>query len=222
MRLSAIATGWLDSLGVSGTVGGSGVQASGVVVRGLSGTFDVPHVSTRTPLGTASLALDGASVDGIALDRVDIQTRFLGTGSTTVAISGAMPTGPHAAALAEIHQSADTLALTLDSLAVYTHNNAWHLAEPAHFRHDATGLALDNMTLRGAVVGTMMARASLPWNGSGAAEIRGDSVPIGDIGEILQTSNSYGGLARWDVRMAGELRQFGDGPSGVGQRCLAW
>ncbi len=204
LRLSAVVTGWLDSLGVSGTVGGSGVQASGVVVRGLSGTFNVPHVSGQMPLGTANLALDGASVDGIALDRIDVQTRFLGTGSTTVAISGAMPTGPHAAALAEIHQSADTLALTLDSLAVYTHNNAWHLAGPAHFRHDATGLALDNMTLRGAVVGTMTATASLPWNGSGAAELRGDSVPIEDIGEILQTSNSYGGLAQWDVRMAGE------------------
>jgi translocation and assembly module TamB len=204
LRVSTAVTGWLDSLGVSGTVGGSGIRAGGVVVRGLSGTFDVPRLNTETPLGTADFAFEGASIAGVALDRIAFQARFLGTGSTTVALQGTMPTGPHGGALVEIHQSADTLAVTLDSLAVYTHNNAWHLAAPAHFTHDATGLALDNFTLRGAVVGAMTATASLPWTGSGLAELRGDSVPIGDIGEILQTSTSYGGVARWDVHMSGE------------------
>ncbi len=47
VRLTATVTGWLDSLGVSGTVGGSGIRASNVVVRGLSGTFDIPRV--RSP-----------------------------------------------------------------------------------------------------------------------------------------------------------------------------
>jgi len=203
LDLSAAVTGWIDSLGVSGTIGGSGIRASGVVVRGLSGTFDVPRA--RAPaLGTASLALEGASVGGIALDRVNLEARFLGTGSSTVAIRGTMPTGPHGAALAEIRRAGDTTAVTLDSLAVYTRNNAWHLAAPAHLRHDAVGIALDELTFRGAVSGVVSAKASLPWSGAASAEVRGDSVPLADMGELLQTTASYGGLAGWDLRVAGE------------------
>ena len=102
-------------------------------MRGLSGTFDIPRV--RSPaVGMGRLALEGASVAGVALDSVTVGARFRGNDTVAVAIAGTMPTGPHGAALAQIHSSGDTLALTLDSLAVYTHNNAWHLAAPAHFQ----------------------------------------------------------------------------------------
>jgi translocation and assembly module TamB len=202
LRMSATVTGWLDSLGVSGTLGGSGIRASDVAVRGLSGTFDVLHAGAR-PLGTAGLVLDGVSVAGTVLDSVTVHTRFAGDGTAAIAIDGTMPTGPHGAALAQLRASGDTLALTLDSLAVYTHNNAWHLAAPAHFQHDATGLALDNFTMRGAVTGVMSARATLPWQGAGTADLQGDSVPVADVGDILQTSTPYGGLVNWHLQMTG-------------------
>jgi translocation and assembly module TamB len=202
LDVTAAVTGWIDSLGVSGTIGGSGIRANGIVVRGLSGTFDVPRA--RAPaLGTASLAVEGASVDGILLDHVNLETRFLGTGSTTLAIRGSMPTGPHGAVLAEVRWRGDTTAVTLDSLAVYTHNNAWHLAAPAHVRHDDVGITLDNLTVRGAVSGVVSARAALPWTGSTSAELRGDSVPLADVGELLQATASYGGLIGWDMHIAG-------------------
>src|SRR6185437_686485 len=62
-------TGWLDSLGLSGTIGGSGVRTGGFAVHGFSGTFDLPRL--RAPArGSAELALEGTSLGNVALDHV--------------------------------------------------------------------------------------------------------------------------------------------------------
>jgi translocation and assembly module TamB len=58
--------------------------------------------------------------------------------------------------------------------------------------------------MRGAVTGIMSASATLPWRGAGAVALRGDSVPVADVGDILQTSTPYGGLVNWDLQMTGE------------------
>jgi translocation and assembly module TamB len=222
VRASGTFSGWVDSLGLRGTLQGAGLRAAGASIRGVSASFALGYLSWA-PRGTAGLAVDGITLEGLAVDHVGVDARFLGDGQSALAMTLSMPTGPHGGAAAEIRQSRDTIVATLDTLAIYTHDNAWHLTEPAIFRRDARGLSIDQLSVRGAVSGWLTASADLPQQGEAAAHIRADSVPLADIGELAESPGSYGGLASldWTVggtranpTMAGESQltdaQFGD------------
>jgi translocation and assembly module TamB len=222
VRASGTFTGWVDSLGLTGTLQGAGLRAAGASIRGVSASFALGYLSWA-PRGTAGLAVDGITLEGLAVDHVGVDARFLGEGRSALAMTLTMPTGPHGGASAEIRQSRDTTIATLDTLAIYTRNNAWHLTEPAIFRRDARGLSIDQLSVRGAVSGWLTATADLPQQGEAAARIQADSIPLADIGELAESPGSYGGLASldWTIggtrvnpTMAGESQltdaQFGD------------
>jgi len=202
VRASGTFAGWVDSLGLTGTLQGAGLRAAGASIRGVSASFALGYLSWA-PRGTAGLAVDGITLEGLAVDHVGVDARFLGEGRSELAMTLSMPTGPHGGAAAEIRQSHDTTIATLDTLAVYTHDNAWHLTEPAIFRRDARGLSIDQLSVRGAVTGWLTATADLPQQGEAAAHIRADSVPLADIGELAESPASYGGLAALDLTIGG-------------------
>jgi translocation and assembly module TamB len=202
VRATGTLTGWLDSLGLVGSLQGAGLRAAGAGVRGLSAAFALAHFA-KAPRGTAGMTLDGVTLDGVALDHLGLDARFLGGGRSALAFTVTMPTGPHGAAAAEIRQSHDTIAATLDTLAIYTHDNAWHLTEPALVRRDAGGLSIDQLSLRGAVSGWLTATANLPHTGPATAHIQADSVPLADLGELVESPASYGGLLAFDWTIAG-------------------
>jgi len=202
VRASGTFTGWLDSLGLTGTLQGAGLRAAGASIRGASASFAMGYLS-RAPQGTAGVAVDGITLEGLALDHVGMDARFLGGGRSALAFTVTMSTGPHGGAAAEIRQSHDSMTATLDTLAIYTHDNAWHLTEPAILRRDAGGSSIDQLSLRGAVSGWLTATANLPHVGEATAHIQADSVPLGDVGELAESPDSYGGLASLDWTIGG-------------------
>jgi translocation and assembly module TamB len=203
VNLSAILTGWVDSLGASGSLAGTGMDMGLVRARQVSGTFDVPRL--RSPAaGSVDVVVTGASVWKALLDTIGLHSSFMSDGRTLLAVRTTTPSGAHAASALEYRTSADTALLTLDTLAVYTHDNAWHLAAPVQMRLDSTGLTLDQLTMRGAVAGLFSAQATLPRVGPVTARVQVDSMPLADIAQFLGARTGYAGLATLDLRMTGD------------------
>ena len=204
LRLAGAITGWIDSLGATGTLDGTGLALNGIRARTLTGTMNVPRL--RAPAaGTVNVTVGGVTAWNTPLDSMVLRARFTPDGRTLVAMTAAEPAGTHAAGALEFRRSLDTTMLTLDTLAVYTHDNAWHLARPAHFRNDQTGATLDLLcTMHGAVAGTISAEATIPQVGAVTARVRADSVPIVDLAQLLESHMDYGGLASADLRMSGD------------------
>ena len=205
LRASAAFIGWLDSLGTAGTFEASSIRVGRMAARAFAGTFDVPRL--RAPQqGMADVSLFGLTVGTLALDHVGLDARFRGDGTTRLALTATTPTGPHAAAAADLRVALDTVAVTLDTMAIYTRNNAWHLTQPAHVHHDRSGVSLDQLSLRGAVSGWLTAAARLPQIGPSSAHVLADSVPLADLGELFESSASYGGLASLNWTITGDRR----------------
>jgi translocation and assembly module TamB len=96
----------------------------------------------------------------------------------------------------------DTTEMVLDSLALRTPGNDWHLDHPAHVRSDRSGITLDSVVARGAVAGWIAAKAKLPPTGMVAIHVSGDSIPLADLGALAQSLDQAGGTAGFDLNIA--------------------
>jgi translocation and assembly module TamB len=224
LRVAATAGGRLDSLSLSGTLDGANLRSGGTHVRTLASTFNVADV-LGDARGTAHVDLDGAGfAHGIAFDSATIAAIFQGRGRAQIAVTGASPNGgPHGAATGEVVLTPARRDLTVDTFALYTQTNAWHLAGPARAHSDSAGLVIEPLTVRAAVSGSVTLHGVVPVSGSSLVRLIADSVPLADIGTLVQASSPWGGLGSLDwtvigpresptMRMDGRLSgaQFGD------------
>jgi len=224
LRVAATVGGRLDSLSLSGKLDGANLRTGGTRVRTLASTFNVADV-LGDARGSARADLDAAAfAHGIGFDSASITALFQGRGRTQIAVTGTSPNeGPRLAATGSLVLTPDTRDVTLDTFALYTPTNAWHLVGPGRVHSDSAGLVIDPLTVRAAVSGVVTVRGTVPMHGSSLVRLFADSVPLADVGRLVQSSSPWGGLGSLDwtiagtrespsMRMEGRLSgaQFGD------------
>ena len=218
LRLAGAITGWLDSLGAEGTLEGSGLVLGEVRARRLSGTITSPGCEHRP-------AARWMSRSRVSLPEVAARQRRAAL-ELPVGWPNADPYdrsdsdgSPWVAAL-EFAQSPGYARSDARSLAVYTHDNAWHLAARP-FPPRRTGLRSTDSPCAARWWGLVTARRSLRWYGREQLRSGRTACPSATSARSCRRRTHYGGLARWDVRWqaSAPIRRS---TSGVGQRGLAW
>jgi translocation and assembly module TamB len=211
LRLAATLSGSLDSLGATGTVVGGDMRVGGARIRSVGASFALANVPVD-PRGTSALNLDGLSLWGVALDHLGVTAQLEGGGRTLVGLGVAAPvadaaaggSGPRGAAALEIVRSPGATVVAVDTFALYTGTNAWHLTErSARVRIDTAGFTLDPMTLRGSESGWIAVRATVPVAGSSLVHVVADSIRLADIGTLVESPVRVAGLASLDWTITG-------------------
>jgi translocation and assembly module TamB len=205
VHLSTVLTGWLDSLGAVGSLAVTGLDIGVVRARQVSGTLDVPRLKAPAA-GSLSVVVTGGTVWKAPVDSLRLRASFLPDGRTVMGVTARTPSGAHGASELEYRASLDTTRLTLDTLAVYVHDNAWHLGGPAHLERNSTGITLDRFIMRGAVAGMFSAHATVPNVGQMEGQVEADSMPLADLAQLLGSGSDYGGLATMDLKLTGATR----------------
>ncbi len=199
--VTGIIGGWLDSLAARGRINAIGLRYGRNHVNDARATFDVSDMP-RHATGTVTLSLDTLRLSGIALQQVQGEARIAHGKETRATLHATSQSGPTADAGFAVFVGRDTTDVIVDSLALRTPGNDWHLDHPARVRTGRFGLILDSATARGAVAGWIAARANLPRVGAIAVHFGGDSIPLADLGALAQSLDQAGGAAAFNVDIA--------------------
>ncbi len=200
-QVTGILAGWLDSLTARGRIDATDLRYGRDRVHGAQATFDVAGLP-RNASGTVALAFDTLRLSGVALEEVSGEARVARGKETHATIHAVSANGPTADAGGSIVLHGDTTDMVLDSLALRTPGNDWHLDHPAHVRNDPSGLTLDSVVARGAVAGWIAAKAHVPRTGTLAIHASGDSIPLADLSALAQSLDQAGGWAGFDLNIA--------------------
>ncbi len=193
-----------DSFTARGTFTGTRLVAGGATAVRLIGGFDIAGLP-RAPGGTIWTRSDSATIAGVGIDTLttSLVLRGRNAGALTLAIATDRPAGTVRGGGRIAYETAgDTLRLTLDSLDAAVEGHAWRIAAPAHFTRTPGGDVLDSLVIR-AGGGRIAAHGDLPTAGDvhGLAVV--DSLSLGDLGALLQSSNPLAGLVGGDLRLSG-------------------
>jgi len=199
--VTGILAGWLDSLTATGRVDANDLRYGRNRVHGAQATFDLAGLP-RNASGTVTVSLDTLRLSGISLEQVAGEARVAHGQETHATMHAVSESGPTADAGGTVIVHGDTTEMVLDSLALRTPGNDWHLDHPAHVRSDRSGITLDSVVARGAVAGWIAAKAKLPPSGMVAIHVSGDSIPLADLGALAQSLDQAGGTAGFDLNIA--------------------
>ncbi|MBX6332546.1 MAG: translocation/assembly module TamB domain-containing protein, partial [Gemmatimonadaceae bacterium] len=203
---TGVLVGSIDTLMARGTLTGYDLFVGGDRARTLAGEYDFRGLPSA-PVGSAHAALDSLVVSGVRVDSaaasLTMQDRSNGL-LVLRAASGDARGAFHGAAMVGFQRAADnSLRLVVDSAGLQLGDDLWSLTAPAHILLDSTGVAVDSMIVR-AGTGRLAFRGTFPTHGPVDASLTADSIPLGDVGTLAQTTRPLGGVASLALRVTGE------------------
>src|SRR5581483_6629987 len=160
-QVTGIRAGWLDSLTATGRVDASDVRYGRDRVHCAQATFDVAGLP-RNASGTVTVTLDTLRLSGVSLEQVAGEARVAHGKETHATLHAVSESGPTADAGGAFFVQGATTEMVLDSLALRTPGNDWHLDHAVRLQNDRSGITLDSAVARGAVAGWIAAKARIP------------------------------------------------------------
>jgi translocation and assembly module TamB len=203
MLVTGFARGSLRSLDIAGKLTGTNVVVRREAGREVRGTFALSNVFDQ-PSGELSLRLASLDVGGIRLDSVgaDIQLGTDRKGSFTFGAVGRNRV--IFAAAGELALEEKRSNVLFRTLTVLTDSNRWTLSRPAALTFSGDkAFAADSFVIangRGARVSMV---GNVPDTGAATLGLRGDSLPLRDIGNIIQLRSQLSGVAHVTLTGAG-------------------
>ena len=215
-RIDIALRGSLDMLNATGTVDGRAFFLYGDRVERIDGSFALSDI-LNVPDGRLALRLDTASIAGIKLDSLSANVMMLDPDHLRFSIASLSGNGPQATAAGSIVRSADSMAISLDTVSLRVGRSRWMLPAPAHVHSTPAGVELVNFRLRNGNGGWLELGGTLPIRHEVNFTVRADSVPLADLGTLAQMPAPLGGLGKldWsitghredpDMRLSAELR----------------
>ncbi|MFI5231048.1 MAG: translocation/assembly module TamB domain-containing protein [Gemmatimonadales bacterium] len=108
-----------------------------------------------------------------------------------------------ARATAEVSMRGDTAAVRIDSLSIQTSADSWLLRHAARLQVVHGSVAIDSIALRGRRGGSLSVSGGTSGDSVLAVTLRADSVPLSDIGELLQQQTPLEGTATGTATLSG-------------------
>ena len=201
LRASGTLSGALGRLTLQGALEGTTLRLGATTAREVVGSVRLEGLPDSAA-GIVSLRLDTLRAANLLFSRVAARADVAGNGRMTVSAAAITPDSTRARAQAMVQRIGDTTRVRLDSLAFQTASNAWSLRGASLLEVARGGFVLDSFRLAGVRGGRFSlagaARAGAPI----AIDVRADSVPLADVGELLQSESPFGGV----FSMRGEVR----------------
>lgn len=209
-----------DSLGgsfsASGTVLGSvskfGVRANarGTLLR--MGTLTARQATVTASIaalpdsatGLFTLELDTVRAGALAYSRIAVRDDLLGNGRQRLALS-AKSALDSARVTANLEFHGDTIAVRMDTLSLQTSTDSWFLRRRAQFEYAKGALAVDSIALSGKTGGVFALGGRTTGDSTIALVIRTDSVPLADVGELMQMQAPFEGSLSLSADVKGTL-----------------
>ncbi|HEY2026681.1 MAG TPA: translocation/assembly module TamB domain-containing protein, partial [Gemmatimonadaceae bacterium] len=193
--------GWVDSLDMRGSLSGRDLVVNSSSAHGLSGALAVRSVGGRAS-GTVDLHADTVTAAGVHIRRVALDA-LLDRGHTRFGAGALTDNGATLRAAGDMTAVGDTSAVRLDTLAIAIGDARWTLRQPSHLVRSPAGLVLDTLVLANTSGGRITGFARVPAVGASRVKIRGESVPLAEVGKLMQLSSPLDGQLAFEFNAAG-------------------
>lgn len=201
LRATGVVTGHTARFALDASVDGSGLRLRSTTARSIRSTVALSALPDSAT-GAITLRLDGLRSGTTVFNEGDIRADLLGGWQARTTAQFTAPSGVRARALADVRRVGDTTLVRLDSLWARTSQNFWSLGRVANLAFDARGFRLDTLVLAGARGGRFNAAGRTSSLDTIGVTIRADTVPLADLGELIQTREPMAGRVsiRADMR----------------------
>jgi len=196
------AAGWLGDLAVAGTVRGRDVVSGTASAHVVNGSYAITGLPDA-PSGRAALDVDTVRVGGLRLTHTAAEVTVEDRESGRFVAEAEGANGARFALGGAARFVGDSASVLFDSAAVTLGDHVWRLAAPALVESSPDGLSVDTLLLRGSGGGWLAVAGTLPEAAPVRFSVRGDSVPLADVGLLAQTDAPLEGTAAVDWTVSG-------------------
>lgn len=198
---SGVVTGNLTSVAVRANAVGSRLRVGSVTARQATITASVGAIPDSAT-GAVTFEVDTVRVGTLAYSRIAGRDSLIARDGHRLTLS-ARSALDSARATAEVSMHGDTTAVRLDSLSIHTSADSWMLRRPADVQVVGGSVAIDSVVLRGSRGGSLAVSGGTRADSVLAVTLRADSVPLADVGELLQRQTPFDGTASGTVAVSG-------------------
>jgi translocation and assembly module TamB len=199
-------TGSIASFGVRGDLEGQNLVMATSQASALRGLFSVGGLP-RASSGTLAVQLDTVRLGSgsLVLARMSAGAEIIDSTHARVAVGATSANGPRLNASAQVAFAPESTLWTVDTLGLQVGPHGWNLERPSHVTVTRAGVTLDTLRLRGSAPagGWLALHAGLPDSSAVSISLGADSVPLADVGLLMQASAPFAGLARFEWRVTG-------------------
>ncbi|GAC1513958.1 MAG: hypothetical protein NVS1B4_00500 [Gemmatimonadaceae bacterium] len=197
--------GSLDSLSrvdVRATLDGHALVLGGFRAQNARGEVALTD-ALRARKGVVRLALDSTIAWGARVTSLTGSARFFDATRARVRLSAVSATGPTLVATADVRREARTVIAVVDTADLAIEDRKWTLRRPSRIVTGAAGASLDSLVLASGRWGRVVASGDLPFASPVRVTVIADSVPLRDIGLLIQTRDTLGGRGSFRGNVSG-------------------
>ncbi|HVE79357.1 MAG TPA: translocation/assembly module TamB domain-containing protein, partial [Gemmatimonadaceae bacterium] len=203
IQVAGVARGSIDSIDAGGTLRGSRLFVNGNRAQAVRGEYALEDVMGRRR-GTATVIADTAVAAGIRLATAEGRVRLDAPERGRVSVTVQSASGPTITASADVARVAPgRQELLVDTLTLAVRDHAWRLVAPARASVGTDGFAVDSVVVRDPDGGAAALAGRVPNVGAVDLTMRADSVSLAELGDLVQSASSLGGLATFRGRVTG-------------------
>lgn len=190
---NGVVAGSLASFDVRATANGNRLRMGSLSARTAAMTASLRALPDSTA-GSASFVLDTVRAGTLGYSRISARDSLIGRDRQRLTLS-ARSALDSARATADVAVLGDTVAVRVDSLALQTSADTWFLRRRAQIRYLKGALSLDSLAVTGRTGGSFALSGGTTADSAIAFAVRMDSVPLADIGELMQVQSPFEGTA---------------------------
>lgn len=198
---SGVVAGNLSRLAVRATATGTQLRLGALTARQASATATV-RALPDSAVGVATFELDTLRVGDLAYSRIAGRDVVSSRDLQRVTLS-ARSALDSAHASAEVRIGGDTTHVRVDTLAIQTSGDSWFLRRPADVDMVNGSFGVDSIALTGKRGGSFALSGGSKADSTVALAVRTDSVPLADIGELMQVETPFEGTATLRADLTG-------------------
>jgi len=202
LTVRGVAVGSVDSLGVTGSIAGRGLYASGVSAADLTGRFNLFGLPAAAA-GHVGVRFDSVSAGGRRLQYLVADATLEGPGLGRFAVDAADARGTRLSAGGSARVAGDSADVAVDSLTLALGEHVWRLEGAAAVRRTPFELAVDTMVLRGSAGGRVILGGVLPATAPVRFAVRADGVPLADFATLAGSGGTLDGAATLAMTVGG-------------------
>jgi translocation and assembly module TamB len=194
--------GWLDSLGVRGTLHGHSLFVNGNSAQLLTGSLALASVRGHAH-GDVSLRADTVVAGGLQVRTASVGVQVLDRNRAHFDVGATMPGGASLLTAGNWFALGDTAQITLDTMHVALSDARWTLRQSSRIVRSPAGVTMDTLVLASENGGRLSGFVDAPNAAPVRMHFRADAVPLTDLAHFAQLSSPAEGVLTLDLAAAG-------------------
>jgi translocation and assembly module TamB len=194
-------SGNLSSFAVRATGNGTQLRRGDITARQLSAVANIRSLPDSAA-GVVTFTIDTLHAGSLAYSRVTGKDSLLAHDRQRVTVS-AKSVQDSARATADVRLHGDSTDIRVDSLSITTLADSWFLRRRAQIEVVKGSVSIDSIALSGKTGGSFSVSGGFSADSAISLAIRTDSVPLADIGEMIQVQAPFAGTATLRADLTG-------------------